>query len=336
MPHLGCPHDCVFCNQKRITGQEVALDLETIKKTVDAHLEDIQSRHEERVVEIAFFGGSFTGIPIPTMTAYLALAYTYKQAGLIDGIRLSTRPDYIDANILSILTAYGVTTIELGVQSLDFDVLLQSKRGHTVEVVSESCRLIKESGIELGLQMMIGLPSDDVHKMMYTAKLIRENEPSFVRIYPTLVIRDTELEELYTQGLYTPLTLKEAVHQTAQLYQFFKQEKITVIRMGLQPTEDLENGALVAGPFHPAFRQLVESYLYLIVIDEQLQRIANVDRLSIYVPQKQISNVVGQKRENLVHLEQKYELKKIKVYGKNLPDDVYELDVDGVIYRGKN
>lgn len=320
VPHAGCPHDCVFCNQKNITGHVLAQSIEEARQTIDEHLSSIQKRNDDYTVEVAFFGGSFTGIPDEEQIAYLAMAYQYIEAGLIDGIRLSTRPDYIDKEVLKRLKGYGVTTIELGVQSLVEDILIKANRGHDLVSVILACNLIKAYDFKLGLQMMIGLPGDDTDKSVLTAEKIISLKPDMVRIYPTIVVEGTALEQMYKMGLYDPLTIEEAVDWTTEIYKKFTFSNIPVIRMGLQATEALAE--CVAGPYHPSFRQLVENKLYLESLDCVLEQ---DEFIKIYVNSKEISNLVGLNRSNLNYLEKKYSIKKISVYPKDLPVDYFEV-----------
>lgn len=256
--HRGCPHDCVFCNQKKITGTNKYISGEDVSKTIEEYLSTID--RENSYVELSFFGGSFTGIPLKQQNELLKAGRKAIEQGKIDAIRLSTRPDYIDKDILTNLKKYGVKVIELGVQSLDKEVLKLSERGHTSEDVVEASRLIKEYDFTLGLQMMLGLPGDTKKKDIETAREIIELRPNFVRIYPALVIKDTHMEYLYKSGEYTPLNIDEAVAISKELYYEFTLNNIDIIRIGLQTTEQINLGRdVVAGPFHPAFRELVES-----------------------------------------------------------------------------
>lgn len=258
VPHKGCPHDCIFCNQKKITGQTETVDASFVENEIHKYLETIPGG--DRIVEVSFFGGSFTGIPINEQIELLTPAKKALDEGLIDAIRLSTRPDYIDENILDMLKKYGASIIELGVQSLDKEVLLLSNRGHTVEDVYKASRLIKEWGFTLGLQMMVGLPGDTIEKDIYTAREFIKIAPNMVRIYPALVVKDTYMEYMYKKGEYTPLSVDEAVDITSRLYLEFTAYDINIIRIGLQPTESISlGGDIVSGPFHPSFRELVES-----------------------------------------------------------------------------
>lgn len=263
VPHQGCPQDCVFCNQARITGQkrEDALIEEQVRNTIDIQLQTMSA--DDRI-EIAYFGGSFTGLPRSYQTMLLSIAKEYIDQGKVYGIRLSTRPDYINEAILKYLDSYGVTTIELGTQSMIQEVLDRTKRGHTVEHTRKAANLIRNHpSFQLGLQLLPGLPGDSLEYSLYSAQEVAKLKPDFVRIYPTLVIKGTELEWDYALGRYQPMTMDEAIERVAKMWLVFLKANIPVIRMGLQPSEDLrEEGNVIAGPFHPAFRQLVEGYLF--------------------------------------------------------------------------
>lgn len=298
VPHRGCPFDCVFCNQKRITGSAAEVTAETVKETIEQYLKTLP--REDSIVEAAFFGGSFTGIPICEQTALLKAAKAFKDSGEISGIRLSTRPDYISEEILDNLLKYGVTTIELGVQSMSDDVLKASNRGHSAEDVVKAVELIRRYPFKLGLQMMTGLPGDTDEKSIRTAEKIISLKPDFVRIYPTLVIRDTYLEDMYKNGEYTPRTVDEAAQLCKSLVLMFEKADITVIRVGLQPTDEIcENGSVVAGPVHSAFGEITESKIYLELIKSKLK---SGDRAEVYVNPKEISKAVGNRRGNILAL----------------------------------
>ncbi|MBN2796711.1 MAG: radical SAM protein [Clostridia bacterium] len=303
VPHEGCPHDCVFCNQKKITGHNQVMSLSQMKFEIEMILNELE-KTPDREVEIAFFGGSFTGIPFQEQEQYLQLAYEYVEKGLIDGIRLSTRPDYIDEKILKQLKKYGVSTIELGVQSMDTQVVELSKRGHTLQAVYTSVALIKKFGFDFGLQMMVGLPGDTLERAIHTANEIVKLKPSQVRIYPTIVLKETELEEMYLSGIYTPLTIEEAVEWCVELTRIFEANQIQIIRLGLQSTDLLSTEAVVAGPYHPAFRQLVNSRRWLnLILSEIVNDYSNIE---IHVHPKLYSDVLGQKKSNLIELQKKY------------------------------
>lgn len=312
VPHRGCPFDCVFCNQKHITGELREITPEDVKRIIDKYLKTIP-RHGSRV-EAAFFGGSFTGIPAAERNALLSAAAEYVKNGLIDGIRLSTRPDYIDKKILDKLLSFGVTTIELGVQSMDEGVLKASNRGHTSADAADAVRLIKQYPFTLGLQMMTGLPGDTDEKSVYTAEEIIKLKPDMVRIYPTLTIKDTFLEKLYKAGKYTPQTLEDAVELAKRLLLMFEKNNITVIRIGLQTTEEIrEGGSVVAGPLHSAFGELVENSIYYDIIKEKLEGI-DCEAADVYVNPKEISKAAGNKKRNITKMKKEKNID-IKIHG---------------------
>ena len=295
VPHEGCPFDCVFCNQKHITGSCKTVDESVIIEIMDAHLKTLP--RENCSIEAAFFGGSFTGIPMERQRRFLQTAYRYVQDGRIDGIRLSTRPDYIDRRILDQLREFGVTAIELGVQSMDETVLKAARRGHTAEDVKRAVQMIREYPFQLGLQMMTGLPEDTPEKSLYTAREIIRLKPDFVRIYPTLVVEDTALAVLYRRGEYRPQTLEEAVMLCKALLELFDAAKIPVIRVALMTTEEISpGGALVAGPFHPAFRELVEGELYF---DKLCTAMEQGDVREVVVNSREVSKAVGNNKRNV-------------------------------------
>ena len=300
-----------FCNQRRITGLSTNVSKELVQKTI---LEYIATFPKGNIkVEVAFYGGSFTGIKKEIQEELLSVPFKFKEEGRIDGIRLSTRPDYIDEEILGLLKKYKVDTIELGVQSMDDEVLYKSGRGHNSQQVYLASKLIKEYEFNLGLQMMIGLVGDNRDKSIYTAKEFIKLEPYCVRIYPTLVIKDTYLEKLYKNRFYRPLSLEEAVHITTDILILFEYYNIDVIRVGLQPTDNIRlGGDVLAGPFHPSFRQLVESNINKIILDKfiSLSNIQLTDKTMIIETKgKNISNIVGQKSSNTKYLIDRYGLK---------------------------
>ncbi|WP_047151620.1 elongator complex protein 3 [Aneurinibacillus tyrosinisolvens] len=273
VPHQGCPKDCVFCNQSRITGQkrENLLTEENVREMIESQLATVQPNQS---VEIAFFGGSFTGLPRGYQTMLLSTAKRYADKGRVDGIRLSTRPDYIAPHIMEYLLSYGVTTIELGCQSLDNEVLEMSKRGHSAEDVEKAVRTIRNyPSVQLGLQILPGLPGDTLEKSLRTIDKVVALAPDFVRIYPALVIAGTELEWLYVTHQYQPLTVEEAVNWVADMWLPLLKAGIPVIRMGLHSSDDLRSeGTILAGPFHPSFRQLVEEVLFSRLLNRMMEK----------------------------------------------------------------
>lgn len=306
VPHKGCPYDCVFCNQRKITGSIREITPDDVTKTIDTYLKTLPET--DRNVEVAFFGGSFTGIPIDEQSALMERVLPYINSGKVNGIRLSTRPDYITREILDNLKRYNVTTIELGVQSMIDSVLKASNRGHNSKAVKDAVSLIKEYGFSLGLQMMTGLPGDTDEKSCETAREIISLKPDFVRIYPTLIIKDTYLEKMYSCGDYTPQNLENAVLLAKKLLLMFESAGIGVIRIGLQPTEEInDNVSVIAGPFHSSFGELVQSSIYYDKIKTALSGVTC--NVTVYVNPAEISKAVGNKRCNLQRLEKEMGIK---------------------------
>ncbi|WP_027339996.1 elongator complex protein 3 [Halonatronum saccharophilum] len=308
VPHLGCPHDCVFCNQEEITGVKRGLGYAEVIKKVDSYLETIPKRANN--IEVAFYGGSFTGIDPLYQRELLKAAKDKLLKGDINGVRLSTRPDYIDEKVLDYLEDYGVTAIELGVQSLDEKVLKAAGRGHNREVVLKAVDLIKEYNFQLGLQIMPGLPGSSRESDFQTVKEIIQLKPDFVRIYPTLVIKGTQLASLYKSGHYIPLSLEDGVEISSTILEELNKAQIKVIRVGLQPSEGVNDDEVIAGPFHPSFRQIVESRIMLKKVEEKIDD-NPIKTLTITVNSKDISNLRGQKNHNIDTLNNKYPIEEI-------------------------
>ncbi|MBR3300201.1 MAG: radical SAM protein, partial [Clostridia bacterium] len=257
VPHIGCPNMCSFCNQRYITGKNSAPTAENVEEAV---LTAIASKnYDPETTEIAFFGGSFTAINHNYMITLLNSAFKFVHKGMVAGIRISTRPDAIDRGILTILKSYGVTAIEIGAQSMNDKVLKKNNRGHTAKDVQNASKLIKEMGFSLGIQMMTGLYGDNDDQAIRTAKEIAKLKPDTVRIYPTIVLKDTDLAALYADGFYKPQTLESAVDLATNLLKIFNDENIKVIRLGLH---SIEPNSYIAGPWHPAFSELCLSNLY--------------------------------------------------------------------------
>lgn len=301
VPHEGCPNMCSFCNQKTISGTSEKLTKEAVD---DAVRIAVQKEYDKANSEIAFFGGSFTAIDRDYMTYLLECAYPYVKSGMFRGIRCSTRPDAIDDGILCILKKYGVTAIELGAQSMCDDVLRANFRGHSALQVEEASEKIRAYGFELGLQMMTGLYGDTDEKSIVTAKKIISLKPDTVRIYPTVVLENTYLAQLYGRNEYVPQTVDEAVTLCSKLLLMFNEAGIPVIRLGLHSGGNVDDG-FVAGAYHPAFRELCESRLYLekaIGLTEKQKLTGNID---IYVNPSEISKMTGQKRCNIERLRSK-------------------------------
>ena len=312
VPHLGCPNDCTFCNQKSISGQTKKVTAKDVKDTIEEYLKSF--KEEDSYKEIAFFGGSFTGIEKEKQEELLKAAYEYVKNKKINSIRVSTRPDYIDKERLKLLKKYGVKTVELGVQSTNDYILKKCKRGHTYEDVKNASKLIKRYGFELGHQMMIGLPESTRLDELNTARDLAKLKPKIVRLYPVLVIKNTQLEKEYIAKEYEPLTVEQAVERCKELYYFFNRKNITVIRMGLQSTDlicspENEKSEVVAGPYHEAFGQLVEAGIWYDSLLEKIKKInVKVKEIEIEVNPVDVNNVVGHKKENINKLKEIYDL----------------------------
>lgn len=307
IPFLGCPHDCAFCNQVKITNYKDNINKENTIRQINQYLSYFPKN--ENLKEIAFFGGSFTGLDEKVMISYLEIALNYKKKGIIDRIRLSTRPDYINNSILDILKKYEVDVIELGIQSLDNEILNANERGHSKEDSIRASKLIKDYGFKLGHQIMPGLYKDSFDKAIKTGLESIKMNPDMVRIYPTLVIKDTKLEKLYKEGLYKPLSLDEAIEISSRLYMIYSYKKIPVIRIGLQPTENInEKKDVVAGPFHPSIRQLVETNIHKIYLEELINKYRLKNKIKIHISNREISIIAGNKKANKNYFYKKYGL----------------------------
>lgn len=295
MPHEGCPHACSFCNQKTISGKSKPLTLTDIDESVQTAL----STADCNKGEIAFFGGSFTAIDRDYMVSLLTRAKHYIDKGFFAGIRVSTRPDCINEEALSILKHYGVTAIELGCQSMDNEVLALNKRGHTADDVINAAGLIKSYGFEFGVQMMTGLLGDTDKKCIETAKKLIALSPDTARIYPTVVLHGTGLARLYYDGLYVPQSVEDAASLCAELLMMFRQKGIRVIRLGLHSGGNVEEG-YVAGAYHPAFREICESRIYLKRVLEAIEsgRVQKGE-IEISVGKRYVSMLTGQKKSNI-------------------------------------
>ena len=314
IPHLGCPNQCVFCNQRYISAV-TEFDISEVRTTIESALATIDPITTE--TEIAFFGGSFTGIDRSLMIALLDIAEEYVSRGAVSSIRLSTRPDYIDEERLRILSAYHVRTIELGIQSASDRVLSLSKRGHSAEISRNAARLVRKSGFELVGQMMIGLPGATLEDEIATAEMIANCGARSARIYPAIVFKDTELDVMYRDGIYTPLSIDEAVFRSKEVYRIFLREGIEVIRVGLCSSENLSSEETYsAGPNHVAIGELVESAIYFDLISSALNGQSTEGCvLLVYVNDKDVSKAAGQNRANKLSLTSIYRLKCVKIIG---------------------
>lgn len=314
IPHRGCPNDCVFCNQRAITARTADVTAEDVRNTIEEWLTTLEGAG---TIEVAFYGGSFTGLTIEEQSYYLEVAHGYKKSGRISKIHLSTRPDYIDRPILDNLKAYEVDTVELGVQSFDDEVLKKSNRGHDSKAVYRAVELLKEYGFEYGIQLMIGLPGDSLETCIFSAREAARLRPHLARLYPTIVIDDTELFNQYVRGEYIPLSREEAIERTREMYLILAEAGITIMRVGLKSTDIIgDGGAINGGTYHPAFRQLVEGRIARDRLDEQFARIrtshseldAGDVRLKVdaFCNGKWYSNMIGNSAENRRYFEEKY------------------------------
>ena len=296
VPHEGCPNNCSFCNQKSISGKSTLPSEEDVISACEIAKRTAPSDEGE----IAFFGGSFTAIEREYMLRLLESAYPFVKEGFFRGIRISTRPDCIDREICEILRSYGVTSVELGCQSMCDDVLTKNLRGHTSRDVENAMSLLREFGFEAGLQMMTGLWGSSFGKDMETAEKIIALKPDTVRIYPTVVLENTLLEKKYKSGEYEVMSLDETVELVAELLLMFEENNITVIRTGLHSGGNVEEG-YIAGAYHPAFKELCESRIYLKKIKEQIKNLSG--DIVIKVPKGSLSQAIGQKKSNKIYLE---------------------------------
>ena len=331
VPHLGCQNNCTFCNQKKISGQTKMVTAKDVKDTIEYYLKNFKDDH--KYVEVAFFGGSFTAIETEKQEELLEAVQSYIEQKRVNSIRVSTRPDCIDREVLKRMKKYHVKTIELGVQSTNNYILERCKRGHTGEDVKRASKLIRHCGFILGHQMMVGLPESTKQDEINTAKELIKLKPKIVRIYPVLVIKDTELEKEYKSGEYTPLTVGQAVERCKEIVDLFNRSKINVIRIGLQSTEEItdpssEKSSVVAGPYHPAFRQLVESSMWYDSIVGKIKKVnAKVKKVKIKANDININNIIGHGKENILKLKEIYDVDVVIEKDDNIKPGKFELEI---------
>ncbi len=322
VPHLGCTHQCVFCDQRTISGRPEPAGPETVREVLRS------AQAVTACAELAFYGGSFTAIPWPEQRALLEAAAPFRETGFLTSIRLSTRPDCIRAEELDRLREYGVETVELGAQSMDDRVLLRSGRGHGAEDTVRAARLLRGRGFRVVLQMMTGLPGSDPETDLRTAQRLAELHPLGVRIYPTLVLRDTPLAALWSSGVYKARSVEEAVETCAPILTLFLDAGIPVLRLGLHPSRELE-ARLLAGPYHPALGELVYGRLYRNKAEKLLaSEKALPGSVVLLVHPGGLSKLTGQGRENLLWLKQRFALRELRAEEADLPP--------GTIAIGKN
>ena len=308
VPHLGCPHACVFCDQKRISGAAAPAAPADVVDAIERGL-----GKSKKPPQLAFYGGSFTAIPAAEQEALLRVALPYVQSGRSSGVRISTRPDCIDPETLTRLSRYGVDTVELGAQSMDDDVLKACGRGHSAaDTVNASC-LIKERGFSLVLQMMTGLPGSDRERDIETARRLIELAPDAARIYPTVVLRGTGLHRLWATGAYAEHTVEDAVETCASILPLFEQAGIPVIRLGLNPSDDLSAGEAVAGAYHPALGELVKGRVMLCRARAVLAHAPRGRSVTLTVGKGRVSQMAGQHRCNLAALRSEFGYERIMI-----------------------
>lgn len=310
VPHLGCPNDCVFCNQRRISGAAVPATAGDVRAAVEAAAALPANGGGGR--QLAFYGGSFTAIPAAEQEELLAAAQPYLADGTINSIRLSTRPDAIDGEVLARLRRFGVQTVEIGAQSMYDRVLALSGRGHTAADVESASQQIKAAGFRLILQMMTGLPGSDDDSDVETAERIAALGPDGARVYPTVIVRDTALYDLWRAGRYREHTVEDAVRVCARILPVFEARGIPVIRLGLNPTEELSGGQAAGGAYHPALGELVKARLMRDRAEELLSGAGRGERAVLLVNPRLMSQAVGQHGANREWLKGKFALKELK------------------------
>ena len=316
LPHAGCPHRCIFCNQHAVSELPAGptdLEPERVRGQIDRFL-----RYKGRgrsAVQVAYFGGNFLGIQKGRLSLLLALAEEYVARGDVDGIRFSTRPDTVDEQRMEILDAYSVDTVELGVQSMNDAVLARSLRGHTAADTEKAFQQLKTRGYEVGLQMMVGLPGENLRRLSETARRICGLKPDFVRIYPTLVLKNSLLAGMYRRKRYTPLSTEECVQRLKALYLVFLKNDIPVVRMGLQASIGFESsGDILAGPYHPSMGHMVHAALFLEMAERLLSMSpAPIREATFIVHRQSVSKLQGLRKANVEKLLLDYNLQNLRL-----------------------
>lgn len=309
VPHLGCPNDCVFCNQRRISGSVTPAAPSDVREAIERAL-TLTPPDTRR--QLAFYGGSFTAIPVEEQEALLGAAQPYLERGDIAAIRLSTRPDAIDNAVLARLRRYGVETVELGAQSMDERVLALSGRGHTAQDVRDASKAVKAAEFKLILQMMTGLPGSSDESDLESAREIAALSPDGVRVYPTVIVRDTALYDMWKAGRYTEHTVEDAVRVCARILPVFEGAGIPVIRLGLNPTEDLSGGDAAGGAYHPALGELVKSRIMRQKAEGLLAERRGGEAV-LRVNPRLMSQLVGQHGKNRAYLKERFGLKQLRI-----------------------
>ena len=311
IPHQGCPYRCVFCNQNEISGSEKEEDEERLHSAFNMYLKSRSLEELPPIREAAFYGGTFTALPMQRQEFLLSSVQSWVEQEYIQSMRLSTHPGTVSEEALELLGQYSVETIELGVQSTDPEVLRQSGRGDTPESLERSIHLIRSRGYRLGLQLMLGLPGDSEDVFQQSICDTLKFKPDFVRIYPALVVRGTALHKMYIKGDYTPWSLDRTVNALKMAVKRFEEAEIPVIRLGLHPEPSLLAN-IVDGPYHPALRSLVESRICFDTLSDLLAcEDVLPDRVTFKVPLRKISNYTGHRKENILMLKNKFAIKEL-------------------------
>ncbi len=317
IPHQGCPHTCLFCDQHQITGRHIIPDTAEIRETIARY---IKSAGKDRInAEVAFFGGSFTALPLPVQKNLLFAVKPFLSGGGIDSIRVSTRPDYIDEKICTMLREHGVKTVELGAQSFHDHVLSLAQRGHSAADTIRAVSTIKLSGLDAGIQLMPGLPGEKPGQAQESARITRDLHPSCVRVYPAVVLAGTGLAEMYARGEYTPLTIEEAVETASDITGTIEEAGIPVIRIGLHPLSPEHVSSVMAGPYHPAMGFLVRARMKRRILDSVLAEFESAHDVAgknilVMIPFSKKEEYTGMAKGNLLYLKEKYMLKNIRLY----------------------
>ena len=316
LPHLGCRQCCLFCNQ-RVTAEEVPSP-PFVRNFIENSIKELPF-NRTREKQIAFYGGSFTAISKEGQIRYLEAARPFLTSRLIDSIRISTRPDALDDEALSLLKEYGVKTVEIGAQSMIDEILSLSQRGHSVADILSATSRLKQYGFEIGLQLMIGLPGDTYELFLETIDRVIDLKPDFLRIHPTLVLRGAPLEILWETGKYVALSLEETIRWLKKGLLTLERSGIRVARIGLQPTQGLEKHFL-AGPYHPALHQLVDSEIAFDMAEHLLQNNSGGSHALFFCHPKEISNLRGQRNGNILKLREQFQLQEVFIQGlKEIP-----------------
>jgi histone acetyltransferase (RNA polymerase elongator complex component) len=309
LPFLGCRQRCLFCNQ-RVTAEEVPPP-PYVQKLIGDSIKELPS-NGTREKQVAFYGGSFTAIGREGQIRYLEAAWPFLTSGLIDSIRISTRPDALDKGALSLLKEYGVKTVEIGAQSMIDEVLFLSHRGHSVADILCATSRLKQCGFEVGLQLMIGLPGDTHELFLETIDRVIDLKPDFLRIHPTLVLKGAPLQILWETGRYVPLSLEEAIRWLTKGLLALERSGIRVARIGLQPSQGLEKHFL-AGPYHPALHQLVDSEIAFDMAEHLLHNNSGGSHALFLCHPQEVSNLRGQRNGNILKLKKQFQLEEIAI-----------------------